>query len=102
VSGNRLSAYFLYKPYHKLFPQNFKFILKLLNTPAMFRFPLFIYCSGQVNNDSEKGRYSYDYFKLKRLEIDRFDQAQGGEGHVTIDNIEIEKEFSRLADLQGS
>jgi len=54
VSGNRLTAYFLYKDNNKLFLKNFKFILKLLNTPAMFRFPLFIYCSGQVNNDSEK------------------------------------------------
>jgi len=56
----------------------------------------------QVNNDSEKGRYTYDYFKLRMLEINRFDQAQGLESRITIDNIEIEKEFSRLVDLQGS
>ncbi|MGZ2455642.1 HNH endonuclease [Rhizobium anhuiense] len=35
-----------------------------------------------VVNDSEKGRYTYDYFELKHLEVDSFDRAQGIEKRV--------------------
>lgn len=37
-----------------------------------------------INNDSEKGRFTYGYFKLNELEVDSFNKSQGAPGRTEI------------------
>lgn len=48
-----------------------------------------------VKNDSEKGKYTYEYFKLKEFEKDSFDAAQG-KNMKKILNPSIEELFNNL------
>lgn len=50
-----------------------------------------------ILNDSQKGSYTYEYFKLKDLEIDTFDKAQGGSGRSEINNPRIAELMERRA-----
>lgn len=40
-----------------------------------------------VQNDSEKGKYTYDYFNLKGLEVGSFDAAQGNKATILIGDL---------------
>lgn len=55
-----------------------------------------------VMNDSAKGRYTYDYFELRALEVNAFDQAQGLEqrlapnaGEAAIETRALAKAYSQ-------
>lgn len=49
-----------------------------------------------VVNESSKGKFTYNYFKLDRLEINTFDKAQGLDTRTEIQNKEINDEFNQL------
>ncbi|WP_419175839.1 HNH endonuclease [Desulfosediminicola sp.] len=49
-----------------------------------------------VVNDSKKGSYTYDYFKLKVLELNSFDTAQGGKKRAEIANPLIAKKYEKI------
>lgn len=46
---------------------------------------------------SEKGQYTYDYFKLEEIELNSFDLAQGGKKRNFIKNPEINNLYQQLA-----
>lgn len=50
-----------------------------------------------VVNGSDKGAYTYDYFKLDRLEKNNFDTAQGSQPRIEIDNPELQDAFDAIA-----
>ena len=50
-----------------------------------------------VVNGSDKGDYTYNYFKLDRLEKNNFDIAQGNKARVEIDNPELQEAFDAIA-----
>lgn len=50
-----------------------------------------------VVNGSSKGAFTYDYFKLDRLEKNSFDMAQGNQPRVEIDNPELQEAFDAIA-----
>ncbi|MFM5448554.1 HNH endonuclease [Aeromonas veronii] len=47
---------------------------------------------------TDKGYFTYDYFKLKELEIDSANQAQGGNKKMEIKNAIAAKAFRKLKD----
>lgn len=47
-------------------------------------------------NQSPKGKYTYEYFRLRELEIDDANLAQGGKGHKKIKDEHIQKAFDVL------
>ncbi|MBF6650219.1 HNH endonuclease [Methylobacter sp. BlB1] len=49
-----------------------------------------------IVNHSEKGSYTYNYFKLRQLELDTFDKFQGGSGRQEISNSNYQAEFNQL------
>lgn len=58
----------------------------------------FVLVKFRIKNDSEKGLYTYKYFRLDHLEVDTFDQAQGCEAR----NPGQEEIRNRLADEHGA
>lgn len=50
-----------------------------------------------VVEDSEKGQFTYDYFKLDALEKNSFDQGQGGRKRAEINNQDVRSMFNDLA-----
>ncbi|TLX49158.1 HNH endonuclease [Pseudoalteromonas ruthenica] len=50
-----------------------------------------------VVNGSSKGAFTYDYFKLDRLEKNNFDMAQGNQPRVEIENPELQEAFDAIA-----
>ena len=52
--------------------------------------------SYKIVNGSAKGAYTYSYFKLKNLELNSFDAAQGMKGRAEIKNSEVASRFNAL------
>lgn len=50
-----------------------------------------------VVNGSSKGAFTYEYFKLDRLEKNNFDMAQGNQPRLEIDNPELQEAFDAIA-----
>ncbi|WP_273151552.1 hypothetical protein [Methylophaga thiooxydans] len=50
-----------------------------------------------VVNESNKGSYTYAYFKLDRLEKNSFDTVQGGRGRSEIENPDLQEAFDAIA-----
>lgn len=50
-----------------------------------------------VVNGSSKGKFTYEYFKLDRLEKNNFDMAQGNKPRVEIENPELQEAFDAIA-----
>ncbi|MFO4650249.1 HNH endonuclease [Vibrio cholerae] len=50
-----------------------------------------------VVNRSSKGAFTYEYFKLDRLEKNNFDMAQGNQPRAEIDNPELQEAFDAIA-----
>jgi hypothetical protein len=50
-----------------------------------------------VVNNSSKGAYTYEYFKLDRLEKNDFDMAQGSQGRPEIESPELQAAFDAIA-----
>ncbi|QYK00357.1 HNH endonuclease [Shewanella psychrotolerans] len=50
----------------------------------------------QVVNNSHKGEFNYDYFRLNELEVNSFDNAQGMKSRVEVIDDMIGDEFKRL------
>ena len=52
-----------------------------------------------VLNESSKGQFNYDYFKLKRLEENAFDEAQDLPSRAEVKNSELAHKFEELVRL---
>jgi hypothetical protein len=50
----------------------------------------------RVLNNSNKGSYTYNYFKLSALEKDSFDKAQGGSKRHEIKNPKIKDLYEEI------
>jgi len=50
----------------------------------------------EIQNNSAKGKFNYEYFKLDRLERNSFDEAQGAPPRVEIKDPKISNLFSEL------
>jgi hypothetical protein len=50
-----------------------------------------------VVNESDKGAFTYDYFKLDLLEKNNFDIAQGNQERLEVDNPELQAAFDAIA-----
>lgn len=55
-----------------------------------------------VVNGSSKGAFTYNYFKLERLEKNNFDIAQGSRPRLEIENPELQDAFDAIALKQGA
>ncbi|MES1181990.1 MAG: HNH endonuclease [Flavobacterium sp.] len=52
-----------------------------------------------VKKDDQKGKYTYDYFKLNELELDTINKAQGGKANKTISALISDKVRNALLNL---
>lgn len=55
-----------------------------------------------ILNNSSKGQYTYDFFRLNELELNSFDEAQGASSREEINNEHIFSEFKNLKNIYGS
>jgi hypothetical protein len=53
----------------------------------------------EVVNESEKGEFTYEYFKLSRLELNSFDLAQDATERVEINEPDIGVQFDHLVNI---
>ena len=49
-----------------------------------------------VVNESNKGAFTYTYFKLDQLEKNSFDTVQGGRRRSEIENPELQEAFDAI------
>jgi hypothetical protein len=50
----------------------------------------------RVFNGSTKGAFTYEYFKLKNLELSSFDEAQGASERIEISEPSVAYSFDEL------
>lgn len=65
LSGN----YRIIHPNLDVYSQHLEYLVNIVNDKVMIKY--------NVKSDSEKGRYTYDYFKLMDLEVNSFSDVQG-------------------------